>query len=202
MIKLVEIDHEYWNKPYKNIQDFDDFINIIINWDDIYDQYEQYNVYGMIDIFCCCLEYMKKNYDEDEINRTIGLLKPKELNFFLEMVHEIENYKLSCSEEDMTTSSVNNTKRNYTPIDPNNPFGSISNYDDFTGLIVNWETIIKDDGEFKLNGMIEIFEACLKHINRVFFDFDLEQLSEALYQDDFNFLLRLRKVAKQKFPIE
>lgn len=46
--------------------------------------------------------------------------------------------------------------------------------------------------------MIQIFEACLKHMDRVFFDFDVEELSEELFGNNINFLFKLWDVAKKK----
>lgn len=139
---MEDINHEFWDKPYKDIQNFDDFLNIIINWDGLYDDYPLYNIYGMIDIFSCSLQYMKKNFSEDEIQKTIDLLKPEEFNYFIKMGHEIENH-LNSLGKDTTTSPTHKPEREYTLIDTSNPFQSIRNYDDFTGLIENWGTVMK-----------------------------------------------------------
>lgn len=198
--RLVDIKEESWGNSPKTIENFEDFLNSIIEWGGYNDDYPLYNIYILTNTFCNCIDYIEKYFSENEIQKTIDLLKPKELDYFLEMVQDIEHYILNPEEEDedIPTSPVYKPKREYTPINPSNPFQSISSYDDFMALIDNWDIIIKDNAEFKVNGMIQIFDACLKHMSQNFFDFDLEQLSEALYDNRLNLLLKLREIAKQK----
>ncbi|WP_068504800.1 hypothetical protein [Paenibacillus kribbensis] len=82
-----------WDKPYREIQDFEGFIHTITNWGNLYDTWEQYNIYGMISILSACLENIGKNFLEDEINDLHEHLKESHIEILIKIADSLKKYK-------------------------------------------------------------------------------------------------------------
>jgi len=89
----LENNESGWNKPFREIQDFEGFINVIANWGNLYDTWEQYNKYGMISILSVCLENIGKNFLEDEINELHEHLTDNNIELLIKVVDSYKKYK-------------------------------------------------------------------------------------------------------------
>ncbi|MBB6020883.1 hypothetical protein HNR77_001945 [Paenibacillus sp. JGP012] len=79
-----------WNKPFKDIDNFNDFIDVIKNWGNLYDDWEEYNIYGMIAILSASLDNIERNFLDDEIEGLYEHLNEKQLDFLIKVGKLIE----------------------------------------------------------------------------------------------------------------
>ncbi|WP_427052419.1 hypothetical protein [Paenibacillus sp. TC-CSREp1] len=77
--------HADWNEPFREINHFNDFVDVIKNWESLYEEWEQYNIYGMIAILAASLDNIEENFLNDEIENLHEHLTDKQLNFLIRL---------------------------------------------------------------------------------------------------------------------
>lgn len=74
-----------WNKPFREINDFRGLVDVIENWGSLYEEWDEYNIYGMIAILTASLDNIERNFLDDEIENLHEHFTDKHLQFLIRL---------------------------------------------------------------------------------------------------------------------